>query len=32
MMLFRLANSTGNLLDDAELIDVLNNTKQTAQT
>ena len=30
-LLFRLANSTGNLLDDVELIDVLNNTKQTAQ-
>ena len=29
-LLFRLANSTGNL-DDVELIDVLNNTKQTAQ-
>jgi dynein heavy chain len=30
-LLFRLSNSTGNLLDDVELIDVLNNTKQTAQ-
>jgi len=30
-LLFRLANSTGNLLDDTELIDVLAMTKQTAQ-
>jgi len=30
-LLFRLSNSTGNLLDDTELIDVLNVTKQTAQ-
>ena len=30
-LLFRLSNSTGNLLDDVELIDVLNNTKRTAQ-
>jgi len=30
-LLFRLSNSTGNLLDDVELIDVLNITKQTAQ-
>jgi len=29
-LLFRLSNSTGNLLDDVELIDVLNVTKQTA--
>jgi len=29
-LLFRLANSTGNLLDDTELIDVLNNTKVTS--
>jgi dynein heavy chain len=29
-LLFRLANSTGNLLDDTELIDVLNNTKTTS--
>jgi dynein heavy chain len=30
-LLYRLANSTGNLLDDTELIDVLAVTKQTAQ-
>jgi len=29
-LLFRLANSTGNLLDDTELIEVLNNTKVTS--
>eukprot|EP00217_Crustomastix_stigmatica_P013603 CAMPEP_0183798542 /NCGR_PEP_ID=MMETSP0803_2-20130417/19119_1 /TAXON_ID=195967 /ORGANISM="Crustomastix stigmata, Strain CCMP3273" /LENGTH=4519 /DNA_ID=CAMNT_0026043227 /DNA_START=42 /DNA_END=13598 /DNA_ORIENTATION=- len=29
-LLFRLSNSTGNLLDDTELIDVLANTKLTA--
>ncbi|KAG8468097.1 hypothetical protein KFE25_007149 [Diacronema lutheri] len=29
-LLFRLANSTGNLLDDTELIDVLNTTKTTS--
>jgi len=29
-LLFRLSNSTGNLLDDTELIDVLAITKQTA--
>eukprot|EP00327_Prymnesium_parvum_P015479 CAMPEP_0113272674 /NCGR_PEP_ID=MMETSP0008_2-20120614/23450_1 /TAXON_ID=97485 /ORGANISM="Prymnesium parvum" /LENGTH=4484 /DNA_ID=CAMNT_0000122153 /DNA_START=48 /DNA_END=13502 /DNA_ORIENTATION=+ /assembly_acc=CAM_ASM_000153 len=28
-LLYRLANSTGNLLDDAELIDVLQQTKET---
>ena len=30
-LLFRLSNSQGNLLDDVELIEVLNNTKITAQ-
>ena len=30
-MLSRLANSTGNLLDDTELMDVLNNTKTQAK-
>ena len=30
-LLFRLSNSQGNLLDDAELIDVLAVTKQTSQ-
>ena len=30
-LLDRLANATGDLLDDPELIGVLNNTKQTAQ-
>ena len=29
-LLFRLANSTGNLLDDTELMEVLNNTKTTS--
>jgi|TARA_B110001469_G_C9343625_1_gene181852 dynein heavy chain len=28
-LLYRLANSTGNLLDDVELIQVLQNTKTT---
>ena len=28
-LLYRLANSTGNLLDDVELIEVLQNTKTT---
>merc|ERR1719453_1623637 len=30
-LLFRLANSTGNLLDDVELVDVLANTKAKAK-
>merc|ERR1719301_266855 len=30
-LLFRLSNSTGNLLDDVELIDVLANTKAKAK-
>ena len=30
-LLHRLANSTGNLLDDTELMDVLNNTKTQAK-
>lgn len=30
-LLFRLSNSTGNLLDDTELVDILAVTKQTAQ-
>ncbi|KAH0574694.1 Outer-arm dynein gamma [Spironucleus salmonicida] len=30
-LLYKLSNSTGNLLDDVELIDVLNNTKKTAE-
>ena len=31
-LLFRLANSTGNLLDDTSLIEVLSSTKKTAAT
>lgn len=30
-LLFRLSNSTGNLLDDTELVEILAVTKQTAQ-
>lgn len=30
-LLFRLATATGNLLDDTELMDVLNNTKTQAK-
>ena len=29
-LLYRLANSTGNLLDDTSLIEVLQNTKETS--
>ena len=29
-LLYRLANSTGNLLDDTSLVEVLQNTKETS--